>query len=53
MAFPDSMGREFVALNDGSFIVSENGSETLYGEAYLIKDGMQSQICKNGESIYL
>ena len=53
MAFPDSMGREFVALNDGSFIVSVNGSETLYGEAYLIKDGILSQICRDGESIYL
>lgn len=53
MAFPDSMGCEFVALNDGSFIVSVNGAETLYGEAYLIKDGMQSQICKNGECVQL
>ena len=53
MVFLDSMGREFVALNDGSFIVSVNGSETLYGEAYLIKDGILSQICRGGESIYL
>ena len=53
MAFPDSMGRGLVALNDGSFIVSVNGSETLYGEAYLIKDGILSQICRDGESIYL
>ena len=53
MAFPDSRGREFVALNDGSFIISENGSETLYGEAYLIKDGTLSQMCRDGESIQL
>ena len=27
----------------------ENGAETLYGEAYSIKDGKQKQICTDGE----
>ncbi|MGN0341846.1 MAG: Type 1 glutamine amidotransferase-like domain-containing protein [Roseburia sp.] len=49
ITFADSVGREFIALNDGSFIISENGVETLYGEAYLIKDGKQIQICKDGD----
>lgn len=53
IAYPDSMGREFVALNDGSFIVCDNGVETLYGEAYLIKDGNEKLLCKNGESVAL
>lgn len=53
MAYPDSIGREFIALNDGSFILSLNGAETLYGEAFLIKDGKQMQICKKGESMQL
>ena len=51
MAYPDSMGREFLALNNGSYLVCENGVETLYGEAYLIKDGNLSQICREGESV--
>ena len=49
IAFPDSYGREFYALNDGSYVLSENGVEMLYGEAYQIKDGKLSQICRNGE----
>ena len=51
MAYPDSIGKEFWALNDGSFIIAINGDETLYGEAFLIKDGNQIQICKKGEFV--
>ena len=51
MAYPDSMGREFIALNDGSYILHDNGTETLYGEAYRIKDGRMTQICRHGESV--
>lgn len=53
MAYPDSIGKEFIALNDGSFIISLEGDETLYGEAFLIKDGKQIQICKKGEFVQL
>lgn len=51
MAFPDSVGREFIALNDGSFIIHDNGMENLYGEAYRIKDGNMTQICGPGEMV--
>ena len=50
IAYQDSYGHEFYALNDGSYIISENGIETLYGEAYRIRDGQISMICKNEES---
>ena len=53
IAYPDSWGREFYALNDGSYVLSENGTETLYGEAYRIRDGQISQICRNGECVIL
>ncbi len=53
IAYPDSIGREFYALNDGSYILSENGIETLYGEVYRIKDGQISKICGNEESVML
>lgn len=53
ITYADSMGHEFLALNDGSYIVIEDGVETLYGEAYRIKDGSLTQICKNDESIIL
>lgn len=53
MAYPDSFGKEFIALNDGSFIVSGNGVEILYGEAFLIKDGELTEICKKDEYVQL
>ena len=53
IAYPDSFGREFYALNDGSYVISENDAEMLYGEAYRIKDGQISMICKNNERLLL
>ena len=53
ITYADSIGHEIVALNDGSYIVIDDGIETLYGEAYSIKDGFRKQICKNGESVIL
>ena len=53
IAYPDSFGRSFYALNDGSYILSENGVEILYGEAYIIKDGQIAKICSDNESIAL
>ena len=53
IAYPDSVGREFYALVDGSFIHIENGKETLYGEGYLIKDRAISKISEPNQSIVL
>lgn len=53
ITYPDSFGREFFALVDGSFVTVENGVTTLYGEAYLIKDGSVHRICEKGKSISL
>ena len=48
ITYSDSIGHEIIALNDGSYIVADNGTETIYGEAYSIKNGEQRQICANG-----
>lgn len=53
IAYLDSMGKEFLCLVDGSYVYCENGHETLYGEAYLIKDGELSQICWDNEYVVL
>lgn len=53
IAMPDSIGRKFYALVDGSYILSRNGEERIYGEAYLISDGNIKRICSDGESIKL
>ena len=47
------MGHEIIALNDGSYIVVDNGAETLYGEEYSIKNGEQKKICINEKWIQL
>lgn len=43
IAYPDSMGREFYVLVDGSYLYIDNGVETIYGEAYRLADGTLSQ----------
>ena len=53
ITYGDSMGNTFFALPDGSYILSENGAETLYGEAYRIRNGILELVCVNGESIEL
>ncbi len=53
ITFDDSVGHEIIALNDGSYIMIDDGKITLYGEAYRIKDRQLTQICKDGEYINL
>ncbi|MBO4323793.1 MAG: Type 1 glutamine amidotransferase-like domain-containing protein [Lachnospiraceae bacterium] len=53
ITFADSMGHEITALNNGSYITIDESGETLYGEAYSIKDGVIRQICRNGEKVKL
>lgn len=47
---PDSYGKEFFALKNGSYILVEDRKETLYGECYLIKNGIVEKICENNQS---
>lgn len=51
ITYGDSRGQEFLALNDGSYLMIVDGKETVYGEAYCIKDGCQELICRAGEAI--
>ena len=53
IVFPDSMNHEIIAMNDGSYIVIDDTGETLYGEAYRIKDGILKQICCDDSFIRL
>ena len=39
VAYPDSVGRRFYAIPDGSYLLGEGGRETLYGESYFIENG--------------
>ena len=51
ISYSDSMGREFYALVDGTYILCENGTETIWGEAYRIADGVLTQICEEDQTL--
>lgn len=53
IAYPDSMGRKFYAIPDGTYIFCENGREELRGEAYLIENEEISQINENHQILLL
>ena len=44
----DSFGRRFLILPDGSYLLSQDGQERVYGEAYQMADGVLTQICTQG-----
>lgn len=49
ITYPDSMGKSFYAIPDGSYLFVANGREELRGEAYRIRDGVLTQISADGE----
>ncbi len=51
ITYPDSVGRSFFALPDGSYLYIQDGREELRGEAFLIRDGALRRICKKGEAL--
>ena len=53
IACPDSMGRIFYALPDGSYLFIDGEKEELRGEAYRVQDGVITQISSDGEIIPL
>ena len=54
ITIPDSLGRTFYALPDGSYLLrEEDGTETFHGEIYRIKDGIMEWLSKDGENIAL
>ena len=51
ITYKDSMGKRFLALPDGSYLLSVNGKESVWGEAYEIKDGCLHQISRENEVV--
>ncbi len=49
ITYPDSKGRTFYALVDGSYVLVQKGQSTVYGEAYRIRDGIITRICGKEE----
>lgn len=53
IAYPDSLGRSFWCLPDGSYLLAENGTETVFGEAYRLSDGVLTQVSSDGGCVRL
>ena len=53
ITYSDSYGHEFLALTDGSYVLLEQGSTRLCGEAYRISNGEIEKICEENQIIEL
>lgn len=53
ITYSDSVGQEFYALEDGSYVRCDEQGEVLYGNAYRIADGVMKQVCRDGECLRL
>lgn len=50
---PNSKGRKFYAIPQGSYIFLDEDKHYLYGEGYTIENGEMKKVCENGEFISL
>ena len=50
---PDSNRCDIVAIPDGSYILYDGTTSTVYGEAYLLHAGNEKKICDNGKSLII
>ena len=53
IALPDSVGRCFYALPDGSWLHIHGGREELRGEAWRLRDGRMERVCADGSRLCL
>lgn len=50
ITYPDSIGHRFLLLPDGSYLLCENHTETVFGEAYLLENGLLHEICSENHT---
>lgn len=53
ITYPDSFGRTFYAIVDGSYVLQTEERKEIRGEAYRIADGKISRVCGIGEVLAL
>ena len=53
VTYPDSVGHPLYVLPDGSYILEADGQSTLYGEGYLLHNGVMECICQDGSRLSL
>ena len=47
----ESFNRDIIALTDGAYIIQTDEECTLYGEGYLIKEGLITKLCENDKQL--
>ncbi len=52
VTYPDSFGKRFIALPDGSYLYSDGVTERICGEALLIRDGRIEKVCDDEEEYF-
>lgn len=54
IAMPDSCeGHRFYVFPDGTYLLGSGGRETIYGEFFIIENGVLRKVCENGQSMEL
>ena len=53
ITYADSMGKQFLALPDGSYVFQKGNKKLLCGEGYLIRDGKIQPLTKAGQELDL
>lgn len=53
ITLPDSVGKTFYAIPDGSYLLIDGSREELRGEAYRIRDGKMIKIASDGYTVVL
>lgn len=51
ITYPDSMGKTFFALPDGSYFFQNEDMLLLFGEGYLLRDGILSPLTRSGDCL--
>lgn len=49
----DSYGQCFFVFPDGTYLLIENGTQTIFGECYCLQNGQMEQICVPGKKVVI
>lgn len=53
ITYADSHGHRFIAIPDGSYVVTAEGRSTLFGEGYSVSEGRIKRICREENCVEL
>lgn len=51
IVMPDTYVHDVLAINDGTFVTIENNTSMVFGEAYILRNGKEIQICRANQCV--